>query len=360
MTGTRIRLWLATLAAWTALAVVSAVQAVRLTAGGEAPVSLATALGWQLPQWWAWAALTPAIVAADRWARGRRRPVRSAILTHLGAGCLAILLHTVVVLWADRVFFPDQVTVAGLVPGIVDHLAYRAQFEILTYAGIVGAWYAIDFFRRSQREALAASRLEAELARAELQALEMQLQPHFLFNALQAIEVLNRADPAAASRSLVRLGDLYRHVLATRGRELVPLEEEVAFLEGYLEIERLRFQDRLEVRLAIDPATRGALVPNLLLQPLVENAARHGLAPRPGPVAIEVRAEREDGRLRVEVLDDGVGLGGTDPAAAGGLGLDLVRSRLEHHYGRAASLEVAERPAGGVRARIDLPFREAR
>jgi LytS/YehU family sensor histidine kinase len=201
--------------------------------------------------------------------------------------------------------------------------------------------------------------LEAELARSQLDALRSQLRPHFLFNTLNAISTLTVEDPEKARRMLLRLGSLLRRSLDEEQHE-VSLEQELGFLLEYLEIQRVRFGDRLVVQVEIDPAASPARVPVLFLQPLVENAIEHGGSDRPGGTSIVVRASRHDGTLRLTVEDDGAGPG-TVPSPVEGIGLRNTRERLRKLYGDRASLALRPaRPdqpgAGGARVEITIPF----
>jgi LytS/YehU family sensor histidine kinase len=186
------------------------------------------------------------------------------------------------------------------------------HFGVFTYWVLAGACLGLDVYRRYREREVIASALEAQLARAQLSALRAQLHPHFLFNALNTISALIPRDPSAADRMIERLGELLRQSLEAEGAAEVPLEEELRFLDGYLEIERARFRDRLAVTTRVDRGTMRARVPSLILQPLVENAIRHGVAPRAAPGSVEIRAEHEDGVLRLVVKDDGPG----EPAPA--------------------------------------------
>lgn len=340
--------------AWTALGVVAAIQSVILTAGQPTAIALSKALGWQLPQWWAWALLTPVIVAADTAARRRTARISALIAVHGLMGVAAIVVHSAVVALADLTFFPTELLHPGFVPTFISHLRGRTQYEILSYLGIVGGWYAWDYARRHQQQALTRAALEAELSRSELKALQAQLQPHFLFNTLQAIAVLTERDQAAARKALERLAGLLRYVLRTSGRQLVPLEEELEFLRDYLEMEGLRFHDRLRVAFAVDDGALPLLVPHFILLPLVENALQHGLAPKPGSVSLEIRAMARESVLTLSVEDDGVGCDGDAPTIEG-VGLTVTRRRLRQIYGDEASLRLTGRAGGGCETTVRLP-----
>lgn len=228
--------------------------------------------------------------------------------------------------------------------------------EVVSYFFVLAAIYAVQSYEALRRREMEATRLAGYLAEARLQTLKTQLNPHFLFNALNAVSTLMRRDVDAADHVLARLSELLRMTLMDRDAQEVPLRRELELLEPYLEIERTRFPDRLTVRTRIDPGALGARVPHLILQPLVENAIRHGIAPRAAPGRVEVSAERVDSRLRLVVQDDGVGL---RPGSGGtGVGLSNTRDRLRALYGEAHGFTVEPVPAGGTRVTVTIPLRE--
>jgi hypothetical protein len=232
--------------------------------------------------------------------------------------------------------------------------AYLSNLLVCIEVLAVSQWLVLH--RESHERAMRASSLETELARAQLQLLRLQLEPHFLFNTLHAIGTLVHADPDAAERMIVLLSDLLRRALQEMGGQEVALREEVEFLDRYLEIEHVRFPDRLRVVRDIQPESLGALVPTLLLHPLVENAIRHGVARRAQGGCLGIRAQRVDGRLELRVWDDG------PPAAAAegrstGIGLANTRARLEHLYGTAHRFELRRAREGGMEVAVSLPFR---
>ena len=236
-------------------------------------------------------------------------------------------------------------------------------FNILSYGAVVAGVHAVDYYRRFlERERAAAayqlraSQLEGQLARAQLDALKMQLHPHFLFNTLNSISALIHEDPEAADVMVSRLSDFLRLVLENAGAQEVPLKDEVRFLDRYLDIQRTRFRERLRAEVSCDPETLDARVPNLLLQPLVENAIRHAVEPRAGGGAVRVRAVRAGSRLALEVRDDGPGLSCTR-ANGTGVGLANTRARLQRLYGADHDIHLENDPAGGLVLSISLPFR---
>jgi LytS/YehU family sensor histidine kinase len=225
--------------------------------------------------------------------------------------------------------------------------------ELLVYWIIVLISHASDYYARLREGELRASQ-------AQLQALKMQLHPHFLFNALNSISALVRKDPEAADRMIARLGDFLRLTLEASATQEVLLRQELEFLDCYLEIERVRYHDRLTTRLDIDPQTLNCRVPNLILQPIVENAIRHGIAPRATPGHIEILAEQADGSLRIQVRDNGPGLPPNHNGAAAqglreGLGLANTRARLAQLYGTSHRFELQNDARGGLVVTLELP-----
>jgi sensor histidine kinase YesM len=249
---------------------------------------------------------------------------------------------------------------------ILTYAKKRAAFNSLVYSGMVAVQHMGALYRRYAERERMTLQLETKLARAQLEALKIQLQPHFLFNTLNTISALLHRDPEAADRVLTRLGDLLRLSLQHSGRQEVMLRQELEFLEGYLEIQQTRFQDRLRVRFDTDPDALDALVPTLVLQPLVENAVRHAIEPRAAAGWLEVRARRENGRLTLQVADDGPGIaangpgaiaGSVIPATGSGIGLANTRARLEQLYGAGHRFTLANASQGGLVVTLEIPFR---
>ncbi|MBM3773199.1 MAG: hypothetical protein FJW27_18315 [Acidimicrobiia bacterium] len=227
----------------------------------------------------------------------------------------------------------------------------------MTYLFLVGLAHALAYSRESQRRALKASKLETRLVQAQLESLQRQLHPHFLFNTLNTIAGLIRTNVNAADAMLDQLGDLLRMALQTSAQQEVPLKQELEILRKYLDIEQTRLGPRLTVRLQIDPQTLDASVPNLLLQPLVENAVRHGIAPHSRPGSIAIESAREGDRLVLHVWDSGFGVAPDGLAALNnGVGLANTRTRLEHLYPGAFAFTFANL-ANGFRVTVALPYR---
>jgi LytS/YehU family sensor histidine kinase len=204
---------------------------------------------------------------------------------------------------------------------------------------------------------LRASELQSQLMSAQLNALKMQLQPHFLFNTLNAITVLVRQQKGKdAEQMLGHLSDLLRRVLEDVDTQEISLRRELEYLQLYLAIEQVRFADRLRIELSVDPEAQEALVPQLILQPIVENAIRHGIGRSSSAGEIRINTSKVDGKLELRVQDDGPGLSPRDPSHDQGIGLANTRARLQQLYGQAAQLEIKNCDRGGVIATMSLPF----
>ena len=229
-----------------------------------------------------------------------------------------------------------------------------ADYGAFLYFIVLLIGHVIDYYERYRREQIHASRLEADLAAAQLETLQMQLQPHFLFNTLNSISTLVSSDPAGARRMIARLSDLLRATLKHPGAQRVPLGRELEFLDAYLAIERTRFGERLRVVQQIDPGTEQAVVPFLLLQPLVENAIRHGIAPSTEGGTVEVHARRESADLVLEVSNSAAGVAGRSEGL--GVGLSNTRGRLERLYDGRHEISCREDADAGFIVRIKIPF----
>ncbi|NBC43913.1 sensor histidine kinase [Corallococcus exiguus] len=321
---------------------------------------LSRALLVQVPQWQYWAFATPFILALGQRFRLERGVWPRSLAVLLAALVAVMVPYVSIIYFAARATGETwllESTWARMLPLM---MAKYSVLSLLIYGGILAIGYAVDYHRRFREGELAQAHLETRLVHAQLDALRAQLHPHFLFNTLNAISVLVRKqDTAGSIRMLTGVSELLRMALHTTGRQQVLFHEDVDFLERYLDIEQTRFQDRLQVVRAIDPATLGALVPSLILQPLVENAIKHGIATRSGPGRVELRAAREGARLVLEVLDDGPGLAPGWDRQDGRIGVANVRDRLRQLYGDSHVFTLENRDGGGVRARLELPFQSA-
>jgi two-component system LytT family sensor kinase len=226
-----------------------------------------------------------------------------------------------------------------------------------TFVPIVLIAHATSYYRRFRERELRATQLEGQLAKAHLQALKSQLQPHFLFNTMHSISALMLTDVQAADRMMTRLSDLLRMTLDDAGTQITTLSRELEFVSCYLEIEKVRFEERLTVVLDIAPDTLDAQVPHLLLQPLVDNAVKHGISRLPAGGEIRITSCACGGELRLEINDNGLGFGSPSTLQTRGLGLRTTRERLETLYGDEQSLELQSPTEGGAAVCVRIPFR---
>ena len=348
----RLRLALISLLAWTAVGIVFAV-----------PRFASNATWWfvlraSLADWWAWGLLVPVIVAVDRRLPIAVNNLKTRLVAHIVIGIpttlvygyVAALLQVIVgvMAWSDAL---------GLGPL---HEALKGGFlwSLLVYLLVVGGWQAVQYSQHYLASQLRLERLERNFSEARLNVLRMQLDPHFLFNALNTISSLVVSQPKLARGMIEQLGDLLRLSLESGRRQQVRLSEELEFLGHYLAIQKTRFGDSLHVVIDVPAAARDIMVPSLILQPLVENAVRHGLSPRPGGGTVWVQATIEDAMLRITIEDDGVGLGDNWTDDRVGLGLGGTRERIAMlHPMQNAGLQIGPREGGGTRVRVLIPTR---
>lgn len=327
----------------------------------EWPASLPFLLALNLGYWYSWACLTPAILFLARKAPFiDRNSWKFALALHVPGVFVITAIHIVLTV-------SSQTAVVWLVGQEQRSWTVEAQrmffnnfdWEMMTYWAIVGLSHAVRYHSEAQDRALRASQLETHLVEAQLQALQRQLQPHFLFNTLHTISALMHRDINAADDMIAKLSDLLRISLHNVGVQEVTLKQELDFLAKYLEIEQTRFRDRLTVVFDVQPDTLDALVPNLVLQPLVENSIKHGIGPRPTPGQIEIRSKRLGSMLELEVKDNGVGLSAARLTDFNrGIGLGNTRSRLQHLYGSSHRFEFRQPPGGGLSVLIAIPLVE--
>lgn len=299
-----------------------------------------------MPLWYLWGALSPLIARLDRRLPLKREEIFKRILWHMPLGLLWVLAHFALRLGVEKI-------ISGAVSLQYADLVGGFHMNIQIYWLIVGVYVAYDFFQTYRARELQASQLETRLSEARLQALRAQLQPHFLFNTLNAISAFMEKDPRTARQMLAHLGALLRFALEQDDKQEITLAEELALLENYLEIQRIRFADRLEIQMDIAPATLNARVPSLLLQPLVENAIKHGLAPGAAKGYVKIFSQQQNGDLLLQIRDNGAGL-----AAGGkkGIGLTNTEERLSRLYPQAHRFVIANASDGGVLVDIKLPF----
>ena len=309
----------------------------------------------QLFFWYVWAALTPIIVSLGRKFRLERQAWARPVIAHFLFGtCLAFFQISLSVLFSVIVY-GEPITWEHYKGEVVPTLFGRLPTQMLVYATIIGVSYAIEYQRRFNERALKATRLESELSKARLDTLQRQLQPHFLFNTLNSISVLmEKGEIKESNEVLNHLSDLLRQVLKNQEEQEVTLGQELEFVRRYLEIEKIRYGERLKVKMAVDQNLVSCLVPSYLIQLLVENAIRHGIAKKVAGGEVAVTVSAGGGRLILKVEDDGVGLKGE--AESSGVGLRNARSRLAHLYGDDYRFEIANNENGGVTALLEIPI----
>jgi two-component sensor histidine kinase len=339
---------------WTLLAVSYAFSAgLSGLSEGENP-NWGRMLTWYLASFWVWMLLVPLLAWMGRRTAGAGW--RRFCLVHVPASVAIALLQVVArvgVFWV--IWHADITTVHSFGEYLQREFVFNFYFAQLTYWVILAVLRGMDSRRHLRDERVRSARLETQLAQSQLQAMRMQLQPHFLFNTLNAISALALAEPNRARRMIARLGDLLRLTLEERHAPLVALSHELELVRCYLEIQHERFQDRLQTQFDVADETLQAAVPGMLLQPVVENALRHGLLDKTTPGSVLVRARREGGYLHLSVEDDGLGL--PENGVVEGVGLGTTRERLRMQFEHSASLEIRPRPDGGTRVQMRLPFR---
>ncbi len=354
----RWRKWVLWWAAWTLIALAFASQVNFTQARRGYIVTWKFALTTALADWYTFGALSvPALWLARRFHLDEPR-WRRHLAVHLAAGAVFAVAWVGVRVGIEAYRARERQPNFSFAEAFHWTLVRSFYFNLLVYGVIVGASHGIEYYRRYRERELRASELEKLLAEARLQTLRAQLNPHFLFNTLNSISSLMHRDVAAADRMIVRLSELLRAALDAPHKQEVPLREELDFLRRYLDIEQIRFGPRLTVDLEAPADTLELAVPHLLLQPLVENALKHGIAPRKAGGRVIVHARRDGAWLRLSVTDNGAG-----PAASprpGGHGLANTRARLEHLYGAQHEFHFGPGPDGGFAVHLSLPARPAR
>jgi signal transduction histidine kinase len=335
---------------WTLLALTSSV-AMTLAAIGEGEArSWQRTLAWNFPDFWSWMLLTPWIAWLGT--MGSTRGWARFLAVHIPLGLATAAFHTgVLLLLYWQMHGTDPTAINSLSKLFRVEFVYQFHLDLITYWVVLAVLRGSDSQRRLKNERLRSAQLEGQLAQAQLHALRMQLQPHFLFNTLNAISALALSDPATARTMIARLSDFLRLTLEADQRQSVPLARELQSLESYLAIQRIRFHNRLETQWQVADDALDAAVPHLILQPLVENALQHGLLPLSGGGSVRIEARREGAELCMTVEDNGRGLPERDMRE--GIGLGNTRARLGALAGR---LSLLARPGGGTRVEVRIPY----
>lgn len=328
---------------------------------GDMPVNWYRVLSAEMAFAYAWAALTPLVLwlaqrfplEREHWLRGLAVHVFASLLIGLATrGFRDLMFFYFVAAPESRMSFSK----------LFLNVYLFFDYGSMIYWLILLVSYALNYYRRYRESEIKTTRLQAQLAQAELQALKMQLNPHFLFNTLHSISALVHKDSDAADKMIARLGDFLRLTLDSAGAQEVSLQQELEFLRCYLDIERIRFKDRLTVQMSIEPQALDARLPNLILQPIVENAIRHGIAPRTSQGHIEIEARRYNSILHVQVTDNGPGLpsNGNTGSIFKGVGLANTKARLQQLYGEQHRLDLSNTSKGGLSVILEIPFNSER
>lgn len=349
--------WLAVLAMWMILGLIDTSQTAYFLRSRniEVPTWAIVVLGFL--DWSVWALLTPLIVLLARYAP-LDRPSWPRLLLH-AISSLATAVGLILILTVVTPHVPGALR-EQFSPAELFHilLVQRLLMYVIIHWLILGVTHGVMFYNRYRERELQASRLQTELVQAQVQMLKMQIHPHFLFNTLHAISALMHKDVNLADSMLARLGSLLRATLESTAQQEVALRKELELLQLYLDIEQARLGSRLEMQMEIEPAALDGIVPHLLLQPLVENAVRHGIAPLRGPGSIIIRASRNGNQLQIEIEDTGRGFYARDlDSLSRGVGISNTRARLQHLYGSEHTFQIDTGARGGALVSILIPYR---
>ena len=352
--------WLAIWGLWTLFGIFFASQVALQSRLSENPTPFWQVLSWQLFSGYVWFAISPIILYLGtkftfddgRW--------KTSIPVHVIASIvIAILQLSIDAFVLPKLGYMRRYESASYFEIFKIFLLVNVHFGVAIYWGVLGLQQAIKYYRKYRERELRTSQLEARLATTRLQVLKMQLHPHFLFNTLNAISELIYRDPESAERMISDLSDLLRMSFENLEVQEIPLKQELEFLEKYLEIELTRFHDRLKVEMHIAPDALDASVPNMILQPLVENAIKHGIGPRSEGGKINIDAVRENGHLALTVRDNGQGVPFGDlENLPEGVGLSNTRRRLRHLYGESHSFSLKNEDSSGFAVNLVIPYRE--
>lgn len=364
-------IWGLSFGIWSVIAFIGTLTIYKLYRTTDSPMLFKTTLAWEFCQILTYVPLTPFSFAFANRFPIRRDNWGKRSLLYLAAGLVFAVAHIALRAVTPYAYFDSKARHFESAIWDAQTHVFKVQWAVLqrqffggvvdditgTFFPIVLIAHAVSYYRRFRERELRAVQLEGQLAQAHLQSLKIQLQPHFLFNTMHSISALMMTDVQAADRMMTRLGDLLRMSLESAGTQITHLSREIEFLNCYLEIEKVRFAERLNVILDIAPETADAMVPHLLLQPLVDNAIKHGISKLTAGGEIRITVTAHDGELEIEITDNGPGLLNADTSAARGVGLRITRERLESLYGQKQSLELLSPVAGGTVTRVCIPFR---
>jgi two-component system LytT family sensor kinase len=345
--------WLLILGFWTLPGLFFVSETYLAFALNGAPITWNQAILFELPGWYIWGLLAPLIAWLAQRVPIARGNLATSLIFHGAASALFSVVQLTLKMALNTVLAPNALPFAQSQRFLLET---GSHLNLLPYWGVLAGVYSFRYYHRAQQREISTAQLEARLTHAQLQALERELRPHFLFNALNTISALIAKDPVGAERMVARLGDLLRVTLARSGRQEIPLAEELELLDRYLDIETTRFAGRLSVQVDIAPETLDARVPSLVLQPLVENAIRHGINQRVAAGRIQLLARLNDEHLHVEILNDGPSL---KPQIIEGVGLTNTRARLQQLYGDDHALELSNNRNGGVIVSLRIPLKHS-
>lgn len=335
----------------TMLGVLFAIQSYLGDSQSNQPVNWSQLFINFLSLWYIWALMYPLILWVSRRFPLERGYWKRSLAVHIPALVIFPITH----LLCYSVLLHSLGTVEEGLGMTIEYLFRRGfAFRVITYGLLLAISYSVDYYQKFRERELSASRFEARLAEARLQVLTMQLQPHFLFNTLHAISSLMHKNVEAADEMIARLGELLRVTLESDGVQEVPLKQELDILQHYLDIEKIRLGDRLTVHLEIQPEMYTVSVPNLILQPIVENAIRYGMATRPAGGTLEIKASESDGMLRISISDNGPGM---SSSIREGIGLTNTRTRLQQLYGSRQRFSLTSEASRGTTVTLEIPLR---
>ncbi|HLA94843.1 MAG TPA: histidine kinase, partial [Pyrinomonadaceae bacterium] len=352
--------WTAIWGLWTLLALFFASQVSLQSQLSENPTPFWRVLAWQLASGYVWFAISPIILWLGNAFPFDNGKWKTSVPIHLVASIvIAIGQLSIDAYLLPKLGYMQRYADASYFQIFKIFLLVNVHFGVAIYWGVLGFQQAIKYYQKYRERELKTSQLEARLAQSRLQVLKMQLHPHFLFNTLNAISELIHRDADTADRMITDLSDLLRMSFESLEVQEVPLKQELEFLRKYLEIEQTRFHDRLKIEMDIAPDTLDASVPNMILQPLVENAIKHGISPRATGGRIDIEAIRHNGHLQITVKDDGLGITGDVADISEGVGLSNTKRRLKHLYGEDHQFDFQSNLDGGVKVNLKIPYREA-
>ncbi|HMJ08158.1 MAG TPA: histidine kinase [Pyrinomonadaceae bacterium] len=353
--------WIGIWAVWTLFGFFFASQFALQNQFSKNPVPFWQILGWQMVSGYVWFALSPLILYLAKRFPFEESEWKRSLPVHLVAGLvIAVVQQAIDTFLLTRLGYPPGRQFASYFEAYKFFVFINLHLSFLIYAGVVGIKSAYSYYQKYRERELAALQLEARLAQSRLQVLKMQLHPHFLFNTLNAISELIHIDAESADRMITDLSDLLRMSFENLEVQEIPLKQELEFLEKYVQIEQVRFNDRLKVEINVAADILDARVPNMILQPLVENAIKHGIAPRSSGGNIDISVVRSNGHLAITVSDDGLGVPFGDlENLPEGVGLSNTRRRLRHLYGEEHEFGLDAGRKNGLKVSLTIPYRNS-